>query len=168
MSWPRLALVALIVSLPGLAAAEEPKGCGAFKWPIEHERAALAAASKPAVANGGALEYDVAANLRLAPLAEAGLPQAPERAAKSPQSFAGHFTLAAPATPGTFLITLASEGWIDVIDNGAFLHPKGFSGAVGCEGARKSVRFDLPGRPLGLQLSGVKDPDAAVIVTRGE
>ena len=168
MSRAWLALAALITALPGVAAAEEPKGCDAFKWPIERERAALAAAGKPAVGNGGAVAYDVAATLRLAPLAEAGLPRAPERAPKTPQSFAGHFTLAAPAAPRTFLITLASEGWIDVVDNGAFLHPKGFSGAVGCEGARKSVRFDLPARPLDLQLSGVRDSEVGVIVSPGE
>jgi hypothetical protein len=163
-----LALAALIAARPGLAAADEPLGCGGFKWPIEHERAALAAAGKPAIANGGALAYDHAVTLKLAPLAAAGLPHTPERAPKSAQSFAGHFTLAAPAKAGTFQITLASEGWIDVIDNGAFVHPKGFSGAVACEGARKSVKFDLPARPLDLQLSGIKDAEIAVIVSPGE
>jgi len=163
-----VALAALIAALPGLAAADEPSGCGAFKWPIERERAALAAADKPAIMNGGSLAYDQPATLKLAPLAEAGLPRAPERPPKSAQSFAGHFTLAAPAKPGTFLITLAAEGWVDVVDNGVFLHPSGFSGAVGCEGARKSVRFDLPARPLDVQLSGVRDAEIAVIVSPGE
>jgi hypothetical protein len=160
-----LTLAALVAALPVLAAAEEPSGCAAFKWPIERERAALAAAGKPAIANGGALAYDVAATLELTPLAEAGLPHAPERAPKSGQSFAGHFALPAPAKAGTFLVTLASPGWVDVVDNGAFLHAKGFSGAVGCEGARKSVRFDLPAHPLDIQLSGVKDAEIAVIVS---
>ena len=62
-------------------------------------------------------------------------------------------------------MTLASAAWIDVVDDGAFLHPKAFSGAVGCEGARKSVKFELPGRPLDVQLSGVADPEIAVILT---
>jgi hypothetical protein len=159
---------ALVAALPGLATADEPSGCGAFKWPIERERAALAAAGKPAIANGGALAYDQAVTLKLAPLAEAGLPRPPERATKSAQSFAGHFTLGAPAKPGAYLITLASEGWIDVVDNGAFLHPEGFSGAVACDGARKSVRFDLPARPLDIQLSGIKDAEIAIIVSPAE
>ena len=163
-----LALAALIAALPGLAAADEPSGCGAFKWPIEHERAALEEAGKPAVANGGALAYDVASTLRLMPLAEAGLPHAPQRAPKSAQSFAGHFALAAPAKPGVYKVTIASEGWIDVVDNGAFLRPKGVSGAVGCAGARKSVKFDLPDRPLDFQLSGVRDPEVAVMVSPGD
>ncbi len=168
MSRAALALAALVAALPAFAAADEPSGCGAFKWPVERERAALAAVGKPTIANGGALAYHLAATLELAPLAEAGLPHAPERAPKSAQSFAGHFALPAPAEPGTFLITLASSGWVDVVDNGAFLHAKGFSGAVGCEGARKSVRFDLPARPLDIQLSGVKDAEIAVIVSPGK
>ena len=168
MSRGRLALAALIATLPGVAAAEGPSGCGAFKWPIERERAALEGAGKPAIANGGALAYDVASTLRLAPLAEAGLPHAPERAPKYAQSFAGHFTLAIPAKPGVYRVTIASDGWVDVVDNGAFLHPKGISGAVGCAGARKSVKFDLPARPLDLQLSGVRNPEVAVMVSSGD
>ena len=40
-----------------------------------------------------------------------------------------------------------------------------FPTARGCEGARKSVKFDLPGRPVDVQLSNVRDPSIAVIVT---
>ncbi len=32
----------------------------------------------------------------------------------------------------------------------AYLHPIAFTGARDCEGARKSVKFDLPARPLAL------------------
>jgi hypothetical protein len=154
-----------LAAAPGLAAADEPTGCGAFKWPLERERAALTDVAKPAVANGGALAVNVAATLKLAPLAEAGLPQAPERAPKLSPSYAGHFALAAPAAPGMYKITLASEAWIDVVDGGQYLHPKAFSGARGCEGARKSVKFELPARPLDLQLSGVRANEIAAIVS---
>ena len=156
---------AALAVTPGLAAADEPSGCDAFKWPLERERAALASPGKPAVTNGAALTIDAAATLKLAPFAEAGLPHAPERAPKSPQSYAGHFALAAPQKPGIYKITIASEGWIDVIDGGQFLRPKAFSGALGCEGARKSVKFDLPARPLDLQLSDVKNGEISVIVS---
>jgi hypothetical protein len=165
VSFRRLAVAALIAALPSLATAGEKSGCAAFKWPIESERAALAGAGKPVIADGGALAYGVAVTLKLAPIAEASLARAPERAPKSAQSFAGRFTLAAPANPGVYKITLASEGWIDVVDNGGFLHPVGFSAAVGCEGARKSVKFELPAHSLDLQLSGVRDPEIAVIVS---
>ncbi len=161
----RFAAAALIAALPGMASADEPSGCAAFKWPLDRERAALAGSGKPVVANGGALAYDVAATLKLAPLADAGLPRAPERAPSSAQSFAGHFTLAAPPKPGAYKMTIASEGWIDVLDDGAFLRPLAVSGAVGCEGARKSVKFELPARPVDVQLSGVRDNTLSLIVS---
>ncbi len=165
MTLLRFVLIAALLGTPGLAAADQPTGCGAFRWPLETELAALVATGKPTVANGGALAYASAQTLRLATFADAGLPHAPERAPKGDPSFAGHFSLGAPAKPGIYKITLASDGWVDVIDNGVFLHPKAFSTVRGCESARKSVKFDLPGRPVDVQLSNVRDPSIAVIVT---
>jgi hypothetical protein len=95
----------------------------------------------------------------------AGLPKAPERAPKFPSDFAGHFVLAAPAKPGVYRLTMSSGAWVDVLDGGSYLHPIGFSGAKDCEGARKSVKFDLPSRPLALQLSGVPRDQISVIVS---
>jgi len=95
----------------------------------------------------------------------AGLPNPPERAPKSAQAFAGHFSLAAPAKPGVYKITISSPGWIDVLDREDYLHPKAFTGATECEGARKSVKFDLPARPLDIQLSGVRNGEISLIVS---
>ena len=77
-----LILASALAGAPGVAAADEPTGCSAFRWPVEGERAALAATEKPVVANGGALRYDAAQTLKLAPFAEAALPRQPERAPK--------------------------------------------------------------------------------------
>ena len=76
-------VAAALAFAPGVAAAEDRGGCDAFKWPLEHERAALADWGKASVANGGGLTYDAAATLKLAPLAEDGLPHAPERAPRA-------------------------------------------------------------------------------------
>ena len=159
-----LSAVALAAA-PGLAQAQEGSGCGGFRWPLEPERAALIRSDKPSLANGGALALNIAMTLELQPLTSAGLPKAPERAPKSAQAFAGHFALAAPAKPGVYKITISSPGWIDVIDGENYLHPKAFTGATGCEGARKSVKFDLPPRPLALQFSGVESDRISVIVS---
>jgi hypothetical protein len=159
-----LVAVALIVA-PGLAEAQEGSGCAAFRWPLDRERAALVRADKPSLPNGGALAYDVAMTLQLQPLSAAGLPKAPERPPRSTDSFAGHFTLAAPAKPGVYRLTISSGAWVDVLDGGAYLHPIAFSGAKDCEGARKSVKFDLPSRPLALQFSGVPGDQISVIVS---
>ena len=167
-SRPRLLaalLGAAIAAAPGAAAAEDPAGCGSFNWPLHRERAALNDIAKPTVANGGALALNAAATLKLAPLAEAGLPQAPERAPNFAPSYAGHFALAAPGAPGVYKITISAYAWIDVVDRGRYLEPKAFSGATGCEGARKSVKFELPARPLDLQVSGVRTNAVAAIVS---
>jgi hypothetical protein len=159
-----LAAIALIAA-PGLAQAQEGSGCGGFRWPLDRERAALVQPDKPSLPNGGALSYGVAATLELRPLSAAGLPKAPERAPKSPSAFAGHFVLAAPAKPGVYKVTISSSAWVDVLDGGGYLHPIAFTGARGCDGARKSVKFDLPSRPLAIQLSGVSGDQVSVIVS---
>ena len=158
-----LATLALIAA-PGLAQAQG-SGCSGFKWPLDHERAALVRTDKASLPNGGAIPDDVAMTLGLQPLSAAGLPKAPERAPKSPSAFAGHFALGAPAKPGAYRITISSEGWVDVLDGGAYLHPIGFTGARDCDGARKSVKFDLPARPLAVQFSGVPRDQISIIVS---
>ena len=167
MSMSRWLLAAVaLAAAPGFAfAQQEGTGCGAFRWPVDRERAVLARPDKPLLVNGGALGYDAATTLELQPLSAAGLPKVPERPPRSTDSFAGHFTLAAPAKPGIYRITISSEGWIDVLDGGAYLHPTAFTGARACDGARKSVKFNLSTRPLVVQLSGVGDKQISVIVS---
>jgi len=159
-----VAAIVLAVA-PGLAHAQEGSGCDGFKWPLERERAALTRADKPSLPNGGALSFDAPVTLKLEPFSSAGLPKAPERAPKSPSDFAGHFSLPAPAKSGVYRLTINLGGWVDVLDGGAYLHPIAFSGATGCDGARKSVKFDLPARPLAIQFSGVKADQISVILT---
>jgi hypothetical protein len=165
MTFDRWLIAIVLISAPGLAQAQEGSGCSAFKWTLDHERAALVHADKASLPNGGAVSYDTALTLGLQPLAAAGLPKAPERAPKSPTAFAGHFTLPAPAKGGTYRVTISSEGWVDVLDGGAYLRPIGFTGAKDCGGARKSVKFDLPARPLALQFSGVPRDQISVIIS---
>jgi hypothetical protein len=165
MSFGRWLIAIALVAAPGLAQAQEGSGCGAFKWPLDHERGALVRTDKPSLPNGGSLVYDVAMTLELQPLSAAGLPKAPERAPKSPTAFAGHFALATPTKAGAYRVTISSEAWVDVLDGGAYLHPIGFTGAKDCEGARKSVKFDLPARPIALQFSGVPRDQISVIVS---
>jgi hypothetical protein len=165
MTFGRWLVAVALIAAPGLAQAQEGSGCDGFKWPLDRERTALVRPDKASLPNGGTLPYDVAMTLELQPLSDAGLPKAPERAPRSASAFAGHFTLAAPAKPGAYRLTISSEGWVDVLDGGAYLHPVAFTGSKGCEGARKSVKFDLPGRPLALQFSGVPKDQISVIVS---
>ena len=163
-----LAFAMALLSTAIAAEADEQTGCGAFRWPVETERSALSSAARLVVGNGGDLLYGEAQTLRLAPFEDANLPHPPERAPKSKPSFAGHYVLPAPAKPGVYKLTLTADGWIDILDDGLFLHPNAFSGALGCDGARKSVKFDLPPRAVEIQISNVKDADIGMIVTPSE
>ena len=149
----------------GCAAAAEASGCGQFKWPIAHEQVALAAPAAGPLAPGATLPADAGARLKLVPFGEAKLALAPERPPKFSPSYAGAFSLDAPAAAAVFKVTLSAEGWIDVIQDGKFLKVIAFSGATGCANARKSVKFRFAAEPTTLQLTGVGDPDIAIIVS---
>ena len=167
MLWRTGALVAAVVAstcLPVQAVrAEEPQGCDKFRWPIERERAALAAATVPDAAPGEARTVSTSAfALALAPAATAALPRAPERAPK-PETFAGAVSIAAPRA-GTVQVNLSDAAWIDLIQGDAARKPSAFSGAVGCAGLRKVVRFDLDAGPFVLQISGAARDHLRLIV----
>jgi len=121
----------------------------------------------PKVASGARVTFPIpfAAIVALVPFADAKLPMPPERTPKAPDSFAGFFDAKAPAQAGSYKITLSAEGWVDVAQSGHAVKASAFSGALGCEGLRKSVKFDLPGRPLALQFSGVPKDQISVIVS---
>ncbi len=57
MTFARWLAAAALIAAPGFALAQEGTGCGGFKWPLDHERAALTRANKASLPNGGALAY---------------------------------------------------------------------------------------------------------------
>ena len=154
-------LIAACAATPGLAA--EPVGCGHFKWPLDHEKALLA---KPtAVASGAAARLGTGENLALTPQAGAKLPQAPSRPPKFPNTYAGFVTLAAPATAGVYRITLTHGAWVDVVQDGRLLKTVDHTGAIGCEGLAKSVKFNLSATPFAVEISSSTKPSVALVVT---
>lgn len=158
-----LVLVALLLAAP--AFAQEPVGCDKFKWPLEHERTMLA--NPTVVASGSNVLQPLAAALRLTlvPFADANLPMAPERAPKSPDSYAGFVRVAGVPKAGTYRITLSEAAWIDVIQAGAALRAAAHSGATGCDGVRKSVKFELGSGPMIIELSGTTAHAVGLVVT---
>jgi hypothetical protein len=160
-----IAIAACIVAGPCLAQdqnqapRQEPVGCDKFKWPLDKERATLTGTDLPKVVSGDHVTWPIpwATIMMLTPLADTKLPVAPEFAPKSPSSFAGFIEVRAPAKAGTYKITLSSEGWIDVVQGGHTVKSSAFSGATGCEGVRKSVKFDLAAQPLTIEFSGVPE-----------
>jgi hypothetical protein len=145
----------LLGTLP--AFAEDPSGCDKFKWPIERERAALTAPDRPKIASGADLSaaLPVTALMNLRPSPEASLPATPERIPK-PNTFSGFATFKNALPPGRYTVNLSAGGWINVVQDGQFLRSVTSSGVRGCDGIRKSVKFELPAKPFVLQISGVE------------
>ena len=172
---PRRALPAIALTLclticfgTAQALAQEPSGCDKFKWPLDKERATLTGSDLPKLASGSRAQWPLpfAATVTLLPFAEVRLPIAPERAPKSNNTFAGFIEASAPAQKGTYKITLSSEGWIDVVQSGERLKSIAATGATGCDGVRKSVKFELAKTPFTVQFSGVENGSVGVVISR--
>lgn len=144
------------------AFAEDPVGCDKFKWPVDLQRAALSTANQQPVASGGVVTTVAAETVSLKPLASAGLPMPPERTQKD-GTFAGYVTVQNPEA-GLYTVSVSDYAWIDVLQNGAFLKPKAFSGATGCDGLRKSMKFELGTAPVTVQISGVEKKTINLVI----
>jgi hypothetical protein len=161
-----ITLIAICVAAP--AFAEEPVGCDKFKWPLDKERATLNGTDLPKIVSGDRVTFPIPFGtiVALVPFADAKLPTPPERAPKSPDTLAGFFEAKAPPQPGSYKITLSAEGWIDVTQSGNPVKSTAFSSALGCEGIRKSVKFDLAAAPFTVELSGVKADSIKLAISR--
>jgi len=104
-----IALV-LLGTAPALA-AEEPSGCDKFKWPIDHERAALIAPDRTKLTSGNALAALPSSGITLALVApgDAKLPTPPERAPKD-GTFAGFASFTTAPKAGLYTISLSAVG----------------------------------------------------------
>jgi hypothetical protein len=168
MRTPFFIALVLLAAAPALA-AEEPSGCDKFKWPIERERAALTAPDRVKLVSGGELAAlpSTGMTLALRAPAEANLPSPPERAPKD-GTFAGFANFKGIAKAGVYTISLSAGGWVDVLQNGHFLKPKGFSGATDCDGIRKTMKYEMAAGPFVLQLSGFKADTVAIAILPSE
>jgi hypothetical protein len=107
-----LTALVLLGAAPAFA-AEEPSGCDKFKWPIEHERAALTAPDRVKLASGAELAIPATGmTFALAAPAEARLPTPPDRAPKD-GTFAGFASFKAPAKAGLYTVSLSAGAWVD-------------------------------------------------------
>lgn len=150
-------------------AAEEPSGCDKFKWPIERERAALTAPDRVKLSSGGELAAPPATGITLAlvPPADARLPTPPERTPKE-GTFAAYMNFKNPSKAGLYTISLSTGAWIDVVQDGHALKPKGFSGATDCDGIRKTMKYQMSASPFVLQISGARENAISVAILPSE
>lgn len=161
MSPRALAAALMLVALP--ASAAETGGCGAFAWPIEADKALLAAAGR--VESGARIDVAAPSAVRVELVAadKAGFELAPTKPAAS-AALAG--TLRFEAAAGLYQITTTDRVWLDMAQGGKALPEAGFSGVLDCDGARKSVRFELSDGPAVLQISNAPARTVAVAITR--
>lgn len=164
----RLLALLSVAIVAGPALAQEPGGCDKFKWPVERELALLKAATAATPSGTGLADASTPAAVRIAlqPIELAKLPMPPERTPRAPSTFAGFVTFAKVAAPGLYAVSLSENGWIDAIQGKSYLKPLAFSGATGCEGLRKVVKFRLRGEPLTIQVTGVAANTIALSVTQ--
>jgi hypothetical protein len=163
----KISLIVLALCIATPAFAQEPVGCDKFKWPLDKERATLIGTDLPKVASGARINWRLpfVTIVALVPLAEAKLPMVPERAPKSNESFAAFIQSPAPAKAATYKITLSSEGWIDVVQDGRRVQSITSTGVRGCDGVRKSVKFDLAATPFTIELSGIEANTIAIAIS---
>lgn len=115
----------------------------------------------PSVADRGSIAFDAAVVLKLAAVSA-------QRGPEDGPRFGGAFRLPAPDAAGVFQVSLSGEAWIDVVQNGARLKSSAFTGKRGCDGLRKSVRFELTTAPALIRISGASATSLKLVVTRGE
>jgi hypothetical protein len=164
-----LVVAFLLFSAAPVWAAEEPSGCDKFKWNIDHERAALTAPDRAKLTSGSELTAMPSTGmiLSLQPPADAKLPTPPERAPKD-GTFAGFTSFKTAPKAGIYTISLSTGAWIDVVQDGRALKPKGFSGATDCDGIRKTMKYELSANPFVLQISGAREDSISVAILPAE
>jgi hypothetical protein len=150
----RLAVAILMLGLAPAYAAE-PAGCENFKWPVTRERALLTTPDLPSLNSGADAPTlpPLAATLKLRPAADAALPK-PSARTQKPDTFAGYLRLG-QVPGGIYTVSVSDFAWVDVVQDGNYLKPTAFSGVTGCNGIRKTMRFDLAPGPAIVQVSSV-------------
>ena len=153
-----------------LSPALADNGCDKFAWPLAREQKLLAAPDKPSLKAGETLAAvpKTAFTLHLQPGAQAAFAMPPERKPRSETWFGGSLKFPALDKAGIYQVTLSSEAWIDVVQDGRYARSVGSTGRGDCPGLRKSVRLDLAATPFVLQFSGVADDSIVVAISPRE
>jgi len=148
------------------AEAKDMAACSAFKWPIDKERAAFESGNLQKLSSGtstGAWGEQVFA-LQLKPAESNTFPIPPPTGKNTPDTFGGTLSFAAPVGAGPYQITISNHSWIELVQDGAALKAVDHSGAKGCDGVRKSIRFNVGAAPVILQVSGSSDETVNVSI----
>ena len=133
-----------------LATAPAWADCDHFKWSVARERGWFAS-PEPLPAQSGIAKTGAGYEVTLAK--GLALPFPPERAPEK-DTYAAVVRLP-DVKAGYYQFTLSQEGWIDVVQSGAIVKSKDFSGQRDCSAVRKSVRFQLGDGVATIEISNI-------------
>jgi len=160
-----IALAASVAAAPAARSADKPP-CAQFSWSFDQEKEWFA--GKIETTRSGASIAglsDGALAVELVPASTLSFLLPPENPPKD-QSSNGAIVTYAKAQSGRYQVTLSDEAWIDMIQDKAYRPSAEHTGAHGCPGLRKSVRFDLIDGPLTIQLSGASAAKLDIAIRR--
>jgi hypothetical protein len=165
-----IAICAAALITPLSAYADEKGGCDDFAWSVKTELQWMKAADSEAVTSGAKLQAAPAKAITLAlqPMDKVAFPVAPTSRKKPAAANGGFITFDSIGEPGTYQVSLAARGWIDIIQDGKPLKSSAHTGKSECDGVRKSVRFPIAPGPVVIEISGVEKDSIKLTVRREE
>jgi hypothetical protein len=165
-----IAICVAALMAPLTAHADENGGCEDFAWPVKTELQWMKAADSEAVTSGAKLQEAPAKaiTLSLLPMDKVAFPVAPTSRKKQATANGGFITFDNIGEPGTYQVSLATRGWIDVIQDGKPLKSSAHTGKSECDGVRKSVRFPITPGPVVIEISGVEKESIKLTIRREE
>jgi hypothetical protein len=141
-----------------IGAASARADCDHFKWPLVQEKAWFAQTPQQVEAGGG-IAASGAYEVALKPESAAGYVVAPKTLTSG--AFGAILRVADIPKAGLYQLTMSSEAWVDVIQNGAAARTRNVSRQRDCPSFKKSVRFLLAAGPAVVEFSGVAAPSIA-------
>ena len=154
------------------AGAAETGGCESFTWPIATDLQWLKSGDSEALASGAKLVAppEKAIALALQPMSKVSFPVAPTSRSTSDaaEAFGGFIDIEGVPAAGLYQVTIATSGWVDIVQNGKTLKPTAHTGKSDCEGARKSLRFAIGSGPFSVELSNIKKETIKFSIRRAE
>jgi hypothetical protein len=144
--------------LASQAQAAEKTGCAGFTWSLDAELSWVASSDGVSLESGASLpappQKAITLALQLAKSVTLPVTSGIKKQAVGADTYSGWLTLDGVAKPGLYQISLSHEGWIDVVQKGALVPSKAFTGRKECAPIHKSVRFEIGPGPVTVQISG--------------
>jgi hypothetical protein len=165
----KCAALGALLSVSGSGALLAQSACIDFKWDVHKERALFAA--EPLTVSAGAdagsapkVRPNHLYQVRLKPRSGVRFAVPPGQSPDSTWGSAGLLSLDVPAA-GSYRVVLELSMWADVVAGGKLLAPYDYQGQRDCSAPHKIVVFELPAKPLILQLSGVDSSTVRIGLT---